>query len=80
MKAINFEASNVIYAKSQPEYLDLPTYRTKEGMVTSCYELTWKERFAILFGAKVWVSLLTFNRPLQPQRLVVSKEIPEEVL
>lgn len=75
MKATNFPEVNITYAKDQPEYLPLPTYKNEEGIVTSCYELTWSERFAILFGAKVWLQLLTFNKPLQPQRLYISKEM-----
>lgn len=73
MKAIDFPESNSVYAKNQPEYLELPSYKTSDGIVTSCYTLTWKERLQVLFGAKIWLSLMTFNKPLQPQRLYVSK-------
>lgn len=73
MKAIDFPESNSVYAKKQPEYLDLPTFKSPDGIVTSCYTLTWKERLQVLFGAKIWLSLMTFNKPLQPQRLYVSK-------
>lgn len=42
MKAIDFAGSNTIYAKGQKEYLELPTYRTSDGMyVTSCYKPTF---------------------------------------
>jgi hypothetical protein len=72
MRAIDFKESTHIYAANQPEYLPLPAY-TKNGIVTSCYELTWKERLKVLVGAKIWVSLRTFNKPLQPQRLSIEK-------
>ena len=75
MRAIDFPESNTVFAKNQPEYLQLPAHRDNQGVVTSCYELTWKERFAILFGGKVWLQLLTFNKPLQPQRLTVEKPL-----
>ena len=75
MKAIEFSEANTVFAKNQPEYLQLPAYRSPEGVVVTCYQLTWKERFAILFGGKIWLSLLTFNKPLQPQRITVEKPI-----
>jgi hypothetical protein len=73
MKAIEFPESNAVYAKNQKEYLALPSHKTPDGIVTACYALTWKERLQVLFGAKIWLSLMTFNKPLQPQRLYVSK-------
>ncbi len=75
MKALDFPESNTIFAKNQPEYLQLPAHRTNDGVVTTCYELTWKEKFAILFGAKLWLQQLTFNKPLQPQRPTLEKPI-----
>lgn len=75
MKAINFPEANAVFAKNQSEYLQLPAHRSGDGVVTTCYELTLKERFAILFGGKVWLQLLTFNKPLQPQRMTVEKPI-----
>lgn len=75
MKAINFPESTHVFAKDQPQYLQLPAHKSGDGVVTTCYELTWKERFAILCGAKVWLQTLTFNKPLQPQRLTLDKPI-----
>ena len=77
MKAIDFPESNVVYAKGQEEYLELPTYRTSDGMyVTSCYKPTVWEAARLLFGAKIWLTLMTFNKPLQPQQLLVGKTRP----
>lgn len=75
MKAIEFPEANAIFAKNQNAYLQLPAYKAPDGTVTSCYELTWKERLQVLFGAKVFLSLMTFNKPLQPQRLYVGKKL-----
>ena len=66
MKPIKFKECNAIYAENQPEYIPLPVAKTESGMVTSCWEFTWKERIAILFGAKLFWSQMTFNKPLQP--------------
>ena len=73
MRAIEFPEANAIFAKSQDAYLQLPAYKAPDGIVTSCYQLTWKERLQVLFGAKVFLSLMTFNKPLQPQKLYVSQ-------
>lgn len=76
MKAIDFEGTNAVYAKGQDQYLELPSYRTSTGIVTSCYKPTLWEAIHLLFGAKIWVSIMTFNKPLQPQQLLVGKTRP----
>jgi hypothetical protein len=46
-------------------------------MVTTRWKLSWKERLQVLFGGCVWLSMLTFNRPLQPAMLYAAPpEIP----
>ena len=69
MKAVHFPEENITYAKNQPEYLPLPTYKDDNGLVTSCYKVTLWEAIKLVFGARVWVTIKTFNNPLQPQRL-----------
>lgn len=68
MKPINFDKQNAILAENQKEYLPLPVYRSDDtgGSVTSCWGLTWGERFKLLFGGKFYISVLTFNQPPQP--------------
>jgi len=78
MKPIDFSEQNVCYAVRQPEYLPLPAHRTDDGLVISCWKLSWYERFKIIFTGKVWLSVLTFNSLLQPQRPSIHK--PEELL
>ena len=60
--------TQVTYAADQPEYQPLRALRsaTREGQVISRWRLTWHERFAILFGRDIWLTLLTFQQPLQP--------------
>jgi hypothetical protein len=67
MKPIEFEGQNGVFAKDQPEYLPLPGHITKEGVVTSCWKLSVKERLQILLHGKIWFHTHTFNHPLQPQ-------------
>ena len=71
MKPIETKITNTIYAKNQPEYLPLPVYREKNGTVTSCWKLSFIERIKILFTGKLRVKVLTFNKPLQPIKLIV---------
>jgi len=71
MNPINFKEQNCIFAEHQQPYLPLPVHKTDDGMVVSCWKLTWKERLKIIFTGKIWCALLTFNSPLQPQKLQI---------
>lgn len=68
MKPIEFTEQNCVYAKDQKEYLPLPVHKMEDGMVISCWTLTWHERVKLLFTGRIWWTVLTFNYPLQPQR------------
>jgi hypothetical protein len=69
MKAIEFPEQNVTYAKNQEEYLNLPVYRTEEGRVTTCWQLTFWERIKMLFRGCFYLTMMTFNKPLQPLKM-----------
>ena len=75
MRPIEFPEQNVVFAKDQPEYLPLPAFKNEspQGEVVSCYKLSWKERLYILVTGKLWISVLSFNKPLTPQYLSVYK-------
>ncbi|MEE1278973.1 MAG: hypothetical protein UHE86_07970 [Acutalibacteraceae bacterium] len=75
MKPVEFKEQNVVYAKDQKEYMPLPALRFDDGTVISCWKMSWKELFKIVLHRKVWVSALTFNKPLQP--LSVSSDSKE---
>lgn len=67
MKPIEFPGFNITFAKDQPEYLPLPAHINKEeGIVTTCWNLSFLERIKILLGGKFYIRVLTFNKPLQP--------------
>jgi hypothetical protein len=64
----------VIYAVTQPEYLPLPGLRRVEdprGMVSFEFELSEDELGALVHGGHLRLTVLTFNRPLQPIKLEV---------
>lgn len=58
----------VVYAEDQKEYLPLPVIKenASPNHVISCWKLSWKERFQLLFSGNLWLTVLTFNQPLQP--------------
>jgi hypothetical protein len=63
MKPTEFLEQNCVYAKDQPEYLPLPVHRTEDGMVISCWALTWRGRF--LDALTTWEErAMTPARPL----------------
>lgn len=66
MIPVKFNGQNMTFAENQPEYIPLPAHRDKEGMVTTCWNLSFWERVKVLFGAKLWWQQLTFNTPIQP--------------
>ena len=67
MTPIKFKEHNIVFAKNQPEYLQLPAYHDKVGgRIFHCWRLTWKEKLKILFTGKLWIKVLTFNNPPQP--------------
>lgn len=73
MKPIEFKEMNCTLAKDQPEYLPLPVKVTDDGIVISCWELSFKEKLKILFTGKLWVSIYTFGSRLQPQLPTIDK-------
>jgi len=79
MKIVKFNECNVVYAKDQKEYLPLPAHRTKKGEVTSCWKLSLWERLQILFTGKLFLSVLTFNHPLQPQLMSIFNPVKREI-
>jgi hypothetical protein len=76
MKLAEFPEHNIVFAKDQLEYTPLPAHRLQGdeyGTIAFCWKPSWKERLAILFGKPLWHEVLTFNQPLQPQRLSTDK-------
>jgi hypothetical protein len=69
MRPTEFTGQNRVYAKDQQPYRPLPAFTNERGDVVSCWALTWSERLVVLFTGRVWLTVKTFNKPLQPQRL-----------
>jgi len=73
MDIATFPEQTAVFAKDQPQYRQLPAHVSKDGKVTCCWNLTWRERVMVLFTGKVWHQVLTFHSPLQPQKLSAEK-------
>lgn len=82
MKPITPELRNgirqVVFAKDQPEYLPLPANFDGQEVETK-WKLSWSERLRILLTGNLYLSLLTFGKPLQPIRLSVLREPDAQV-
>ncbi len=75
MKIIKFKECNVTYAENQPEYLPLPAHKTSDGKVTSCWGLSFFERLKVAVTGRIYLSVLTFNQPLQPLKMLIKKPL-----
>ena len=73
MKPSKFPEQNVTYAKDQPEYGNLPAFKDEDGVVISCWKLSFRERLRVLFRGYVWLSLHSFNKPLTPSLITTKK-------
>lgn len=77
MKAKSFKGANVIFAKDQPEYNQLPAFRGKsnEGIVITCWSLSFFDKIRALFFGEIWLQEMTFNNPLHPKCMSTKKPI-----
>lgn len=76
MKPVEFKDQNVVFAKDQPEYQPLPALKldTPKGEIISCWRLSLKERLKVLISGRIWLSLMSFNKPLTPSFLTVNRK------
>lgn len=69
MKPTSISNQNCTYGKGQPEYVPLPARKTEDGIVSTCWKMSLGERLTVLLTGKIFLHVLTFNKPLQPTRL-----------
>lgn len=71
-----FESWEVVYAKNQSQYLPLRTLVSfgDDRRVTSRWTLTPEQRKAVAEGADIFLTLLTFGKPLQPTSIAISDD------
>ena len=86
MKPVKFKHQNIVFAENQPGYQALPALKIQSdtGEVISCWKLSFKERIKVLFLGRIWLSLMSFNKPLTPSFLAVDRHdvfsVPEDSL
>lgn len=66
MTPIKFPEQTMVWAKNQPPYLPLPAF-VNERETISCWALTWRERFSLLWSGRLWLRQCNFGAALQPQ-------------
>ena len=69
MKAVRFKEQTTTYGRHQPEHFPLPAHKSKDGVATTCWKLGLKERLRVLFTGKVFLSVMTYNKPIQPLKM-----------
>lgn len=68
----------VTYAENQPEYQPLPARVDGNGVIVTCWKLTWRERLTALFRGTFFLTVMTFRNPLQPIRMSIEKPEVED--
>lgn len=74
MEPIKFDGANVIYGANQPECIPLPAFRKENGEIWTCWKLSPEDLKQIQETGVIWLSMLTFNQPLQP--VLLSPDFP----
>jgi hypothetical protein len=76
MKPTDFPGSNITIAKEQPPYYPLPArvFGDEHGTLLTCWELDENELQELLRTRRLYVTILTFNHPLQP--IAISADCP----
>ena len=68
MTPVEFEQSNITYAKDQPEYQPLPAHvDSSHQIATTCWEFTDEEIELLRTTKRIWLQQYIFGQALQPQ-------------
>lgn len=68
MEPIEFPEQTIVLAKDQPQYKPLPVHLSSaaEGYCISCWKPSWRDRWNILRGRPMWLSMMTFGSAPMP--------------
>jgi hypothetical protein len=69
--------NEVVLAKDQPEYAQLPALPIEGGMMLTRWRFTWRERLQILFFCDLHLWVWTFGKPFQPVALQIVERVRE---
>lgn len=73
MKPVKFPEVNATFGEGQPQYKPLPVLLFPDGQAISCWQLSEEEKARVAETGQIWLSQLTFNRPLQPVFMTTDK-------
>lgn len=73
MKPVKFPEVNATFGEGQPQYEPLPVLLFPDGQAVSCWQLSEEEKARVAETGQIWLSQLTFNRPLQPVFMTTDK-------
>lgn len=81
MKVFPFKQQNTVIAKNQMPYAPLPSHlHIQPGhatTVTSCWGITtFREWLSLVIFGRVYITQVTFGRPLQPQHVSTKFQPP----
>ena len=67
----SFKLPVTTFAKDQPEYIALPAHvgPPPDFMTVTRWRFSFTERVRILLSGDLWLTILTFGKPLQPVKL-----------
>lgn len=66
------DAVPVVFAKDQPQYLQLPA-NVSFPYVDTKWQLSWRERWTVLTKGVLYLTIMNFGEDLQPVRLSVNE-------
>jgi hypothetical protein len=79
MQPSKFKGFQLEIAKNQKQYLPIPAHveNSTDVIITTCWRMNILERILTLFTGRVYVQLMTFGKPLQPQKLSATNPLKE---
>jgi hypothetical protein len=80
MKAISHPYANVNFAENQDEYTTLPAYKSESGLVVAAFKLEEDELEQVKETGIIFLSLHTFNMPLQPIGMSLLNPFPKALI
>jgi len=77
MYPIAFYGANTTFAVNQAPYLPLPAHldTSPAERVTTCWQLSWRERLKVLWTGRIWWQQLTYGQSLQPVKSMVDRPL-----
>lgn len=79
IEVTGIDGRSITYGANQSEYEPLPAVVQSDGTIWTRWQLSPEERRAILDGAAIELSVMTFGQPIQPLYMRV-QGIEEPVL